>query len=76
MDVRITVTKAGGENLPKRSNSILARDVMTIEQVHELVDREFGKDFPKYQPLDQTPGTGGSGCAIWTNLFGRLSAIP
>ena len=55
MNVRITVSTTKTEGSIGRAQSITLRDVSTLAEVNEAVNREFKTLFPTYQTLDKTP---------------------
>lgn len=54
MQVKVTVSKPGGKTGNSFSQSITLKDAVSIEEVHEAIDKEFGKLFPVYMKLDKT----------------------
>ena len=56
MNVKITVSTTKTEGSIGKAQSITLRDVATLTEVHEAMDREFKSLFPKYQTLGETPG--------------------
>ena len=54
MNVRITVSTTKTEGSIGKAQSITLRDVSTLAEVNEAVNREFKTLFPVYQTLDQT----------------------
>ena len=55
MNVRITVSTTKTEGSIGKAQSITLRDVSTLAEVNEAVNREFKTLFPVYQTLDKTP---------------------
>ena len=55
MNVRITVSTTKTEGSIGKAQSITLRDVSTLTEVNEAVNREFKTLFPVYQTLDKTP---------------------
>ena len=55
MNVRITVSTTKTEGNIGKAQSITLRDVSTLTEVNEAVNREFKTLFPVYQTLDKTP---------------------
>ena len=55
MNVRITVSTTKTEGSIGKAQSITLRDVSTLAEVNEAVNREFKTLFPTYQTLDKTP---------------------
>ena len=55
MQVKVTVSQPGGKTGNSFSQSITLKDAATLEEVQETIEKEFGKLFPRYQTLDQTP---------------------
>ena len=55
MNVRITVSTTKTEGNIGKAQSITLRDVSTLTEVNEAVNREFKTLFPTYQTLDKTP---------------------
>ena len=54
MQVKITVSQPGGKTGDSRSQSITMKDVATVEEIKERIEREFADLFPKYHTLDKT----------------------
>lgn len=54
MQVKITVSRAGGKTGNSFSQSITLKDAVDVAEIHEAVDKEFGKLFPVYMKLDKT----------------------
>jgi len=54
MNVSITVSTTKTEGSVGKSHKIVLRDVATIEEVHEALDREMSAYFPKYRSLTET----------------------
>ena len=55
MNVRITVSTTKIEGSIGKAQSITLRDVSTLAEINEAVNREFKTLFPVYQTLDKTP---------------------
>ena len=55
MNVRITVSTTKTEGSIGKAQSITLRDVATLAEVKEAMDKEFKGMFPIYQTLDETP---------------------
>ena len=55
MQVKVTVSRLGGKTGDSHSESITMKDVSTIEEVEERIEREFGDLFPKYASLEAEP---------------------
>ena len=55
MNVRITVSTTKTEGSIGKAQSITLRDVSTLAEVKEAIDKEFKAMFPVYQTLDKTP---------------------
>ena len=55
MNVRITVSTTKTEGSIGKAQSITLKDVSTLAEVHEAIDKEFKPMFPVYQTLDKTP---------------------
>ena len=55
MNVRITVSTTKTEGSIGKAQSITLKDVSTLAEVNEAVNREFKTLFPTYQTLDKTP---------------------
>ncbi|DBA35236.1 TPA_asm: hypothetical protein vir530_00012 [dsDNA virus vir530] len=55
MHVKITVSTSGKALNIGKSNSIVLKDVTSLEEVHEAINKEFKSFFPNYQTLDKTP---------------------
>ena len=55
MNVRITVSTTKTEGSIGKAQSITLRDVATLAEVKEAMDKEFKGMFPIYQTLDKTP---------------------
>lgn len=58
MQVKVTVSQAGGRTGDSFSQSITMKDAATVEEVQERIAAEFGGLFPRYQTLDKTPTKG------------------
>ena len=56
MNVKITVNTTKTEGSIGKAQSITLRDVATLEEVKEAMDKEFKGMFPIYQTLDKIPG--------------------
>ena len=54
MQVKVTVSRPGGKTGNSFSQSITLKDAVSIEEVHEAIDKEFKKLFPTYMQLDKT----------------------
>ena len=54
MQVKVIVSKPGGKTGNSFSQSITLKDAVSIEEVHDAIDREFKKLFPVYMKLDKT----------------------
>lgn len=54
MQVKVTVSRPGGKTGNSFSQSITLKDAVSIEEVHEAIDKEFVKLFPVYMKLDKT----------------------
>lgn len=58
MDVQITVTTGGGKKANRESRSVTIKEVVTKEQVIEVLDSKFKDYFPPQARLtDATPKT-------------------
>ena len=55
MQVKVTVSRPGGKTGDSHSESITMKDVSTIEEVKERIEKEFGDLFPKYASLEAEP---------------------
>ena len=55
MNVRITVSTTKTEGSIGKAQSITLRDVSTLAEVNEAVNKEFKTLFQVYQTLDKTP---------------------
>ena len=55
MNVRITVSTTKTEGSIGKAQSITLRDVATLAEVKEAMDKEFKGMFPIYQTLNKTP---------------------
>jgi len=55
MIVKVTVSTTKTEGSVGKAQSITLRDVATLEEVKEAMDKEFKGMFPIYQTLDKTP---------------------
>lgn len=55
MNVKITVSTTKTEGSIGKAQSITLRDVSTLTEVKEAIDKEFKGLFPTYQTLDKTP---------------------
>ena len=56
MQVKITVSQAGGKTGNSFSQSYSMKDASTVEEVQEAVKAQFGALFPKFQTLDKPQG--------------------
>lgn len=56
MNVKVTVSTTKTEGSVGKAQSITLRDVATLEEVKEAMDKEFRGMFQIYQTLDKTPG--------------------
>ena len=55
MNVKVTVSTTKTEGSVGKAQSITLRDVSTLTEVKEAIDKEFKGLFPTYQTLDKTP---------------------
>ena len=55
MNVRITVSTTKAEGSIGKAQSITLKDVSTLAEINEAINREFKPLFPVYQTLDKTP---------------------
>lgn len=61
MQVKVIVSKPGGKTGDSFSQSITMKDAVSIREIQERIETEFGKLFPNFQTLDQTPEKGKKG---------------
>ena len=54
MQVKVSVSRPGGKTGNSFSQSITLKDAVSIEEVHDAIDKEFKKLFPVYMKLDKT----------------------
>lgn len=55
MQVRITVSRPGGKTGNSFSQSMTFKEIATMEELIDGIEKEFSGVFPKYAPLDSTP---------------------
>ena len=55
MQVKVTVSRPGGKVGNNFSQSIFFKEIATIEELTEAINKEFGSLFPKYASLEVEP---------------------
>ena len=61
MQVKVTVSRPGGKVGNSFSQSVLFKEIATIQELTEAINREFGSLFPKYASLEEEPKKKGKG---------------
>lgn len=52
MNVKVTVSTSGKALNVGKSNSIMLKDVISLEEVKEALDHNFREFFPQHRPFD------------------------
>lgn len=53
MQVKVTVSRPGGKVGNSFSQSVVFKDIATIEELTEAINKEFGSLFPKYGSIEE-----------------------